>query len=108
MAQHIVVCDYDPRWSGEFDRESALIRAILGDNERTHQIHIFHESNRHDIERHLAVRDYLRAHPSVRDEYAALKRELAAKHPYDIDGYCDGKETFVQRMEADALKWKRG
>lgn len=172
MAQHIVVCDYDPRWRDEFDRESARILAILGDNcvelhhigstsveglaakpiidmmpvvrslervdaaaaefekigyeylgefgmagrrylrkggdERTHQIHIFHESNRRDIERHLAVRDYLRAHPSVRDEYAALKRELAAKHPYDIDGYCDGKEAFVQRMEANALKWKRG
>lgn len=57
---------------------------------------------------HIVVCDYLRAHPSVRDEYAALKRELAAKYPYDIDGYCDGKEAFVQRMEADALKWKRG
>lgn len=57
---------------------------------------------------HIVVRDYLRAHPSVRDEYAALKRELAVKYPYDIDGYCDGKEAFVQRMETDALAWKRG
>ncbi len=30
---------------------------------RTHHVHVFEESNLKDIERHLAVRDYLREHP---------------------------------------------
>ncbi len=76
-----------------------------GGDERTHQIHIFAEDNTDDIQRHLAVRDYLRTHRDVCEKYAALKRALAKEYPY---GYCDGKEEFVQRMEKEALKWKRG
>ena len=75
-------------------------------DERTHQIHIFSERSFIDIERHLAVRDYLRAHKNVCDEYAKIKIKLAKQFPYDIDGYCDGKEEFVRQMESDALQWK--
>ncbi len=77
-----------------------------GGDERTHQIHIFSERSFIDIERHLAVRDYLRAHKNVCDEYAKIKIKLAKQFPYDIDGYCDGKEEFVRQMESDALQWK--
>ena len=48
-----------------------------GGDERTHQIHIFAQESMQDIARHLAVRDYLRAHPSAAAEYGALKRRLA-------------------------------
>lgn len=78
-----------------------------GGDERTHQIHIFSEDNTVDIERHLVVRDYLRTHKDVCDKYASLKKELAKKYPYDIDGYCDGKNEFVQQMEKDALEWRK-
>lgn len=77
-----------------------------GGDERTHQIHIFAENNTADIERHLAVRDYLRTHKDICEKYAVLKKELAEKYPYDIDGYCDGKEEFVQQMEREALVWR--
>ena len=53
--------------------------------------------------RHLAVRDYLIAHEDVREEYGRLKEALALRFPYDIEGYCDGKEDFVRRAEAEAL-----
>jgi len=76
-----------------------------GGDERTHQVHIFAENNSHDIARHLAVRDYLRVHRDVCVRYAALKKALAKKYPYDIDGYCCGKEKFVQQSERDALAW---
>ena len=33
-----------------------------GGDERTHQIHIFQSDDKQNIERHLAVRDYLRTH----------------------------------------------
>lgn len=73
-----------------------------GGDERTHQIHIFAKGDTNNINRHLAFRNYLRTHPKEREQYSALKRKLAHKFPYDIDGYCDGKETFVKYIEAKA------
>lgn len=55
-----------------------------GGDERTHQMHIFASDDVHAIARHLAVRDYLRAHPARAAAYGALKLELAARFPYDI------------------------
>lgn len=74
-----------------------------GGEERTHQIHIFQADDWHNIGRHLAFRDYMRTHEKEREEYAKLKIELAQRFPYDIDGYCDGKEHFVREMERAAL-----
>ena len=74
-----------------------------GGDERTHQIHIFRQDDRKNIKRHLAVRDYLRVHLEDREAYGVLKRRLAEKYPYDIDGYCDGKEAFVRALEQRAL-----
>lgn len=74
-----------------------------GRDERTHQIHIFQMDDWGNIGRHLAFRDYMRSHEKERTEYARLKKELARKFPYDIDGYCDGKEKFVRETEGLAL-----
>ena len=38
-----------------------------------------------------------------RNEYAKLKKALAQKFPYDIEGYCDGKDVFVRETEKRAL-----
>ena len=43
----------------------------------------------------LAVRDHLRRNPSGAREYGALKRQLAARFPDDIDGYVEGKTDFI-------------
>lgn len=77
-----------------------------GDN-RTHHIHIFEESSKEEIDRHLAVRDYLCSHPDDAKEYAELKTKLAAEFPYDNDGYCDGKDAFMKSLEQNALEWSR-
>ena len=74
-----------------------------GGEERTHQIHIFQADDWANIGRHLAFRDYMRSHEKERAEYAKIKTELAQRFPYDIDGYCDGKEHFVREMERTAL-----
>lgn len=74
-----------------------------GGDERTHQIHIFQMNDWNNIGRHLAFRNYLCTHEKERTEYAKLKIELAQKFPYDIDGYCDGKENFVREIEKLAL-----
>ena len=72
---------------------------------RTHQIHAF-AAEAADVARHLAFRDYLRAHPSVARDYGELKERLAAEHPRDIEAYMDGKDAFVKEHEARAMLWK--
>ena len=89
-------------WMGEFGIAGRRYLRKGGD-ERTHQIHIFAQTDTYNITRHLAVRDYLRAHPDEAAAYAALKIRLAAEYPYDIEGYCDGKEAFVRALERRAL-----
>ena len=74
-----------------------------GGDERTHQIHIFQADDWNNIGRHLAFRDYMRTHEKERVEYAEIKTALAQRFPYDIDGYCDGKDAFVREMEKRAL-----
>ena len=79
-----------------------------GGDERTHQVNIFEKTNKTQIDRHLAVRDFLRMHREIAEEYGALKEELAGMFPYDIEGYCDGKEEFMKTLERKALEWKDG
>ncbi len=74
-----------------------------GGDERTHQIHIFGLESEAQIVRHLALRDYLRGHDTT--AYAQLKRQLAQRYPYDIEGYCDGKDALVKELEQQALAW---
>jgi GrpB-like predicted nucleotidyltransferase (UPF0157 family) len=47
---------------------------------------------------HVDFRDYLRANASARDEYAAVKRELAARYPSNREAYIDGKAEVVLRL----------
>lgn len=70
---------------------------------RTHQIHAF-QSGSLRLLRHLAFRDYLRAHPVVAAEYGAHKVTLAAACA-NAQAYMDGKDAFVKLVEADALAW---
>ncbi|SEQ90732.1 GrpB domain, predicted nucleotidyltransferase, UPF0157 family [Virgibacillus subterraneus] len=74
-----------------------------GDN-RTHHIHVFESGSPH-IDRHLAFRDYLRAHQDVAKEYGTLKRNLMDQHPYDMESYINGKAEFVMKTERSALAW---
>lgn len=90
---------------GEFGILGRRFFAKGGDN-RTHHIHIFEQSNQTDIQRHIAVRDYLNAHSDTAAEYAALKKKLAAEFPFDNDGYCDGKEEYMKSLEEKALHWQ--
>ena len=78
-----------------------------GGDERTHQLHIFEQGADEQIERHLALRDYLRAHPQDAAVYGRLKRQLAQQFPWDIESYCDGKDDLVRKLEQTALQWRR-
>jgi GrpB-like predicted nucleotidyltransferase (UPF0157 family) len=71
---------------------------------RTHQIHTFQAGSAH-VERHIAFRDFLRAHPALADQYGDLKRKLAHAHPHDMNAYMDGKNAFIQETERRAMEW---
>ena len=47
------------------------------------------------LRNHLTVRDYLRSHPRLANEYGALKKRLAAQFTHDIDSYIDGKSELL-------------
>ncbi|MGH8062900.1 MAG: GrpB family protein [Pseudoxanthomonas sp.] len=90
---------------GEFGiPDRRYFRLDDSDGTRTHQVHAF-EAGVPNVVRHLAFRDYMRAHPSVAGEYGALKERLANAHPHDRAMYVDGKDGFVKEYERRALLW---
>lgn len=71
---------------------------------RTHHIHMYEIGSAH-ITRHIAFRDYLRAHPDVAEQYSAVKAKLADADGKIDTGYQAGKGGFVKAVECDALEW---
>ena len=72
---------------------------------RTHNIHAF-EAGSAEVERHVAFRDYMIAHPADACRYSELKRKLAEEHPQSMDGYMDGKDGFIKEMDRRAAQWR--
>ena len=72
---------------------------------RTRQVHAF-ASGSTEIERHLAFRDFMIAHPTEAQAYSQLKQRLAREHPCDIEAYIDGKDLFIKEHEGKAITWR--
>lgn len=77
-----------------------------GGDKRSHHIHIYALGNP-QIERHLAFRDFLRAHPGVAKKNGNLKAELAVRFPYDISSYIKGKEKLALEIDKQAAGWSQ-
>ena len=75
-----------------------------GGDERTHQIHIFSKNDESNFKRHLAAKLYLIKYPEVAKIYGDLKEDLAKRYPFNIEAYCDGKESFMKVLEKKALE----
>jgi len=71
------------------------------ENHHTHHVHVF-QAGDPQFERHLNFRDYLRTHPVEAKAYSRLKESLARKYPEDIEGYMDGKDGFIKKIEKKA------
>jgi GrpB-like predicted nucleotidyltransferase (UPF0157 family) len=74
------------------------------DGTRTHHLHCCLPGSDEEF-RHLAVRDYLRAHPSEARAYGDLKRSLFESCHGERQGYVDGKDGFMKALEARAVAW---
>ena len=64
---------------------------------RTYHLHI-NEIDSPDWENQVLFRDTLIRYPRLAQEYAALKAELAQRHPTGRVAYLDGKAPFIERV----------
>jgi GrpB-like predicted nucleotidyltransferase (UPF0157 family) len=71
---------------------------------RAAQLHFF-EADSLQVERHIAFRDYLRAHPEVANAYENEKRRAQELYPNDSHAYTDEKSAGIRDTEAKALVW---
>ena len=90
-------------WWGEYGLPGRRYLTRELDGVRIAHLHAYARGS-DEITRHLALREYVRAHPDVRDAYAAEK-ERARSVAEGSYGYSDEKAAFVRRVEADALRW---
>jgi hypothetical protein len=73
---------------------------------RTHHLHVCEAGSHHDF-RHVAVRDFLRAHTDEAARYAGHKRQVIAGHPQDRLAYVEGKDDYLSALEDRAVAWAR-
>jgi GrpB-like predicted nucleotidyltransferase (UPF0157 family) len=70
---------------------------------RTHHLHLMPAGGPEWIGT-IAFRDYLRAHPEIAAEYAALKTRLARQYRDDREAYTQAKGPFITRVTRAALE----
>ena len=93
------------QWHGEFgmsERRYCTLADEVG--VRAVQLHFFKADSLH-VERHIAFRDYLRAHSEEATAYAIEKRRVQNLHPTDSHAYADEKDKWIRAAEAKALIW---
>ncbi|MCU4744470.1 GrpB family protein [Natronoglomus mannanivorans] len=54
------------------------------------------------VENYLLLREYLRDHPKIRDEYARVKREAADEYPHDVESYTIEKNGIIEQAKEQA------
>ena len=74
------------------------------DGKRPFNVHCYEQTNP-EVTRHLAFRDYLRAHPEIAREYEAEKIRAAKLQPDDVLLYNDAKNDWIKAVEKRALAW---
>jgi GrpB-like predicted nucleotidyltransferase (UPF0157 family) len=84
------------------------------DGERAFHLHMVEVGSEFWIDQ-LLFRDYLRAHPEAADEYARLKRQIAARYNATLTvtseinrGYTDYKTDFIESVKATARAERYG
>ncbi len=92
------------RWHGEVGIPGRRYCTRDVGERRMAQLHFFVMGSR-DAHRHLAFRDYLRAHPGAASAYAAVKRRAREQHPNDSHAYGAAKKPWIDQTEAQALAW---
>jgi GrpB-like predicted nucleotidyltransferase (UPF0157 family) len=103
---NIVIREYDLAWQKLFEGLRERLLDILGGlavafepsaDAPRHHLYVV-TAGGEELRRHLAFRDYLRAHPEEASTYAALKRECVRRFGRDRRAYTDAKGEFVEHI----------
>jgi GrpB-like predicted nucleotidyltransferase (UPF0157 family) len=87
---------YPAAYNATLDRQRWLCRPSA--EHRTHHLHLV--LDRDVLDRRLRFRDRLREEENLREQYAALKRGLAARNHDDRTTYTAAKSSFIKRHSA--------
>jgi GrpB-like predicted nucleotidyltransferase (UPF0157 family) len=94
-------------WFGEHGITGRRYCSLTNDfGVRIAQLHFFEETSPH-VARHLAFRDYLRAHHKVALAYEAEKHRARALHPDSTQAYSVEKSAWITATERAALEWRK-
>jgi GrpB-like predicted nucleotidyltransferase (UPF0157 family) len=72
---------------------------------RVAQLHVF-QIGSHHASRHVAFRDYLRAHRHKALAYEEEKCRAQRLHPENTHAYSDEKSAWIRQVEVEALVYK--
>ena len=70
------------------------------DHLKKHHLYVCPEDSP-ELRRHIAFRDYLRAHPEAVREYSRIKEEGAKQYPDDMERYIEHKSPFIEKIYAE-------
>lgn len=71
---------------------------------RHFHVHVCHSGHFQIVEL-LALRDFLREHPTAAEEYGTLKSYLAEQFMDDNFGYMKGKDAYIKQLISRAHTW---
>jgi GrpB-like predicted nucleotidyltransferase (UPF0157 family) len=93
-------------WRGEFGIPGRRFLTMLAGEprRRVFNVHCFEDASG-EAARHLAFRDYMRAHPDRAKAYEAEKLRAKAAQPGDTLAYSQEKGAWVKAAEAKAVAW---
>lgn len=95
------------RWWGEYGLPGRRYCTLSDPDSGLRLVHAHcYQAGSAEVERHLAFRDYLRTHADIAAEYDAVKRGCRDSHRGDSHAYSDCKHAWIQRVEAQALRWR--
>jgi GrpB-like predicted nucleotidyltransferase (UPF0157 family) len=91
-------------WHGEFGLAGRRFFTLTKDHKRLFNVHAY-AADHADWGRHVAFRDYLRAHPHLAKDYEAVKIRAAKLQPDDVEAYNGEKDGWIKTAEKDAIAW---
>jgi GrpB-like predicted nucleotidyltransferase (UPF0157 family) len=94
---------HHPLFQSTYLQEEDVPHDLINQHRLSH-VHIWKKGNEGWV-RHLAFRDYLKAHPQEKETYGKLKKELSLRQWKDGMEYNQHKHNYIQKTEKKAIQW---